>query len=40
MRFVYLATETRVVIGMDDITTVRQVQDSSRIDEVLGPGQN
>jgi hypothetical protein len=30
VRFVYLATETRVVIGVDDITQARQVLDSSR----------
>ena len=30
VRFVYLATETRVVIGVDDITAARQVLDSSR----------
>jgi hypothetical protein len=31
VRFVYLATETRVVIGVDDITQARQV---------LGPSNN
>jgi hypothetical protein len=30
VRFVYLATETRVVIGVDDITAARQVLDSSQ----------
>ncbi len=30
VRFVYLATETRVVIGVDDITQARQVLDASR----------
>jgi hypothetical protein len=30
VRFVYLATETRVVIGVDDISQARQVLDSSR----------
>ena len=30
VRFIYLATETRVVIGVDDITAARQVLDSSR----------
>jgi hypothetical protein len=30
IRFLYLATETRVVIGVDDITAARQVLDSSR----------
>lgn len=30
VRFVYLATETRVVIGVDDITQARKVLDSSR----------
>ena len=30
VRFVYLATETRVVIGVDDITAARQVLDASR----------
>jgi len=30
VRFVYLATETRVVIGVDDITAARQVLESSR----------
>jgi len=29
VRFVYLATETRVVIGVDDITQARQVLDAS-----------
>src|ERR1700737_5322956 len=29
VRFVYLATETRVVIGVDDISQARQVLDSS-----------
>jgi hypothetical protein len=29
VRLVYLATETRVVIGVDDITAARQVLDSS-----------
>jgi hypothetical protein len=29
VRFVYLATETRVVIRVDDITATRQVLDSS-----------
>jgi hypothetical protein len=30
VRFVYLATETRVVIGVDDISQARQLLDSSR----------
>ncbi len=30
VRFVYLATETRVVIGVDEITQARQVLDASR----------
>jgi hypothetical protein len=30
VRFVYLATETRVVIGVDDVSQARQVLDSSR----------
>ena len=30
VRFVYLATETRVVIGVDDISQARQVLDASR----------
>jgi hypothetical protein len=30
VRFVYLATETRVVIGVDDITQARKVLDASR----------
>src|SRR6266568_8507813 len=30
VRFVYLATETRVVIGVDDITQARQVLDQAR----------
>ena len=30
VRFVYLATETRVVIGVDDITAARQVLDASK----------
>lgn len=30
VRFVYLATETRVVIGVDDISAARQVLDSSQ----------
>jgi len=30
VRFVYLATETRVVIGVDDITQARRVLDASR----------
>ena len=30
VRFVYLATETRVVIGVDDITQARQVLDATR----------
>ncbi len=30
VRFVYLATETRVVIGVDDITQARQVLDPAR----------
>jgi hypothetical protein len=30
VRFVYLATDTRVVIGVDDITAARQVLDSSK----------
>jgi hypothetical protein len=30
VRFVYLATETRVVIGVDDITQARRVLDPSR----------
>ena len=29
VRFVYLATDTRVVIGVDDITQARQVLDAS-----------
>jgi len=30
VRFVYLATETRVVIGVDDITQARRVLDASK----------
>jgi hypothetical protein len=30
VRFVYLATETRVVIGVDDISSARQVLDASQ----------
>lgn len=30
VRFVYLATETRVVIGVDDITQARQVLDQAK----------
>jgi hypothetical protein len=30
VRFVYLATETRVVIGVDDITQARKVLDQSK----------
>lgn len=30
VRFVYLATETRVVIGVDDITQARKLLDSSK----------
>jgi hypothetical protein len=30
VRFVYLATETRVVVGVDDITRARKVLDASR----------
>jgi hypothetical protein len=30
LRFIYLATETRVVIGVDDITRARAVLESSQ----------